>query len=315
MNADPLPGVAALMAAAAWARGRFTPQIALPARPRLNAGGGWRRNSFSLRLLTAQTIEEAEPLAAELESENAERKKLEGEILSGAAAQLEGFDFAEKRSIVLANENWNVGVLGLAASRLVERHNLPTVLLRREGDTLHGSCRSIPGVDIHAALSAVSGLLTRFGGHSRRRAFAPAERWKRSGRRGRVHAARDPECFVPAPLRHGAALQNWTNPCPIPAMLSRPATETPPGISYGGRHRKRRGGGRGKKTPPPASLSEAAPLPWRRVFNGRPRKSLPRCVRAMYFRRWAASKEGILRARSRRSPRRLPDHFSISCRI
>lgn len=204
MNKSPRPGIAALMAAAGVPGGAVTSgRIAFQLAPRLNAGGRVGDAVRSLRLLTAQTMQEAEPLAQELEKENAERRRLEGKILSEAEARLEGFDFAAKRSIVLAGEDWNAGVLGLAASRLVERYNLPTVLLRRDGDALHGSCRSIPGVDIHEALIAVSGLLTRFGGHSQAAGLSlPAERLEEFVRALDETIARsaDPECFVPAAL-------------------------------------------------------------------------------------------------------------------
>jgi single-stranded-DNA-specific exonuclease len=130
--------------------------VAFQLAPRLNAGGRVVDAVRSLQLLTAKTQEEARPLAAELEEENTRRKALEGKILSDAEALLAGFDFVSRRAIVLVGDGWNVGVLGLAASRLVEKHNLPTVLPCREDGALHGSCRSIPGVDIFERLSDVN---------------------------------------------------------------------------------------------------------------------------------------------------------------
>lgn len=289
MNDKPRPGIAALMAAAGVAEGAVTSgRIAFQLGPRLNAGGRVGDAVRSLRLLIAQTIEEAEPLAAELEKENAERKRLELVILSGAEAQLEGFDFAVKRSIVLADEGWNAGVLGLAASRLVERYNLPTVLLRREGDTLHGSCRSIPGIDIHEALSAVSDLLTRFGGHSQAAGLSlPAERLDQFWQALDETIARtaDPECFVPA-ARYDMALPlskldepfvrslamfeptGYGNPSPL--FLSEAAIESAEAVGAGGAHLKLR-------------LSEGGKsLPGIAFSMGGLAKALPRRIRALY---------------------------------
>lgn len=209
MNEAPRPGLAALMETAGIAPGSVTSgRIGFQLAPRLNAGGRVGDAVRSFRLLTASTAEEAKPLAKELEAENAERKKLEGEILSGAEAQLSSFDFLSRRSIVLAGEGWNTGVLGLAASRLVEKYNLPTILLRREDGVLHGSCRSIPGVDIFQMLSGVSHLLTRFGGHSQAAGLTlPAEVFEEFTRALDESIARetDPECFVPA-ARYDMAL-------------------------------------------------------------------------------------------------------------
>ena len=78
---------------------------------------------------------------------------------------LEGFDFPAHRAIVLAREGWNTGVLGLAASRLGEAYHYPVILLSEEAGVLKGSCRSIPGVDIFLALTAVGEHLMKYGGH------------------------------------------------------------------------------------------------------------------------------------------------------
>ena len=289
MNQEPRPGVAALMAAAGVAKGAVTSgRIGFQLGPRLNAGGRVGDAVRSLRLLTAETTQEAEPLAAELEKENTERKRLEGEILSAAEVQLEAFDFAAKRSIVLAGEDWNTGVLGLAASRLVERYNLPTVLLRQEGETLHGSCRSIPGVDIHEALCAVSDLLTRFGGHSQAAGLSlPTERLDafRKALDETIARTADPECFVPA-ARYDMALPlskldesfvrslslfeptGYGNPSPV--FLTEAAIESGEAVGANSAHLRLR-------------LSEGGrSLPGVAFSMGALAKALPRRIRALY---------------------------------
>jgi hypothetical protein len=289
MNAAPRPGIASLMEAAGVAKGAVTAgKIAFQLAPRLNAGGRVGDAVRSLRLLAAQSKEEADPLARELEVENTERKRLEAEILSGAEAQLQGFDFASRRAVVLAGENWNAGVLGLAASRLVERYNLPTVLMRREGDTLHGSCRSIPGIDIFQALSEVSGFLTRFGGHSQAAGLTlPADRLEAFAQAldEAISRSADPEVFVPS-ARYDMALPlsaldetfvrslslfeptGFGNPAPV--FLTEASVVSREAVGAGGAHLRLRLEEGGKS------------LPGIAFSMGGQAKTLPERVRALY---------------------------------
>ncbi len=133
--------------------------------PRLNAGGRLGSARRSYQLLSTEDPVEARRLAGELNDENARRKGVEQQILDAAEAQLQGYDFIAHRAIILAGKDWNPGVVGLAASRLVEKYNYPVVLLADQGDRLTGSCRSIPGVDIHAALTGCADTIARYGGH------------------------------------------------------------------------------------------------------------------------------------------------------
>ncbi|MDL2205883.1 single-stranded-DNA-specific exonuclease RecJ [Eubacteriales bacterium OttesenSCG-928-N13] len=201
MRKAPRPGVKALMDIAGVQQdtvdaGRIAYQMA----PRLNAGGRLGDARRSMDLLTANALEKAVPLAEELEQENTERRAVEQQILEEAFAQMQGFDFANHRSIVLHGANWNVGVIGLAASRLVEKYHLPTVMLSGEGETLHGSCRSVPGVDIHEALSACESLLVRFGGHKQAAGLtiesSQLDAFRTALDRFITQSA-DPICFVP----------------------------------------------------------------------------------------------------------------------
>lgn len=166
INKAPRPGLSALIEAAGLSEKAITAgNVAFQLAPRLNAGGrlGSARRSYDL--LLAPTQAEAQPIAAELEAENRNRKDVEAQILAEAEQQLEDFDFPAHRALVLAGEGWNSGVIGLAASRLVEKYHYPTILLAEHDGVMTGSCRSIPGVDIHAALTAVQNHLVRYGGH------------------------------------------------------------------------------------------------------------------------------------------------------
>ncbi len=166
INAGPRTGIAALIDAAGLSGRRITSTaIGFQLAPRLNAGGRLGSAMRSLDLVRETDPAKAAAEAAELEAENTRRKAVENQILAEAEAQLAGFNFAAHRAIILAGEGWNPGVIGLAASRLVEKYNYPVVLLAGGEGRLTGSCRSIEGVDIHAALTGCADLLERFGGH------------------------------------------------------------------------------------------------------------------------------------------------------
>ena len=167
MNASPRVGIAALIEAAGLSDKRVTSTaIAFQLAPRLNAGGRLGSATRSLALIMETDPARAQREAAALEAENVRRKAVETQILAEAEAQLVGFDFAAHRALILSGADWNPGVIGLAASRLAEKYNYPVVLLAggRDG-VMTGSCRSIEGVDIHAALKGCAHTLTRFGGH------------------------------------------------------------------------------------------------------------------------------------------------------
>lgn len=166
VNARPRPGIAALIDAAGLSDKRITSAaVAFQLAPRLNAGGRLGSAMRSLMLVTETDPMKAVAEAAALEAENVRRKQVETEILAEAEAMLKDFDFAAHRALVLVGAGWNTGVIGLAASRLVEKYNYPVALLSDDGEKLTGSCRSIEGVDIHAALTGCAHTILRFGGH------------------------------------------------------------------------------------------------------------------------------------------------------
>ena len=166
INGAPRTGIAALIEVAGLTGKPITATaIAFQLAPRLNAGGRLGSAQRSLALVMETDPARAQAEAAALEAENTRRKTVETTILAEAEAQLKGFNFAAHRAIILAGKDWNPGVIGLAASRLVEKYNYPVVLLAEGDDVMTGSCRSIEGVDIHAALTGCADTLERFGGH------------------------------------------------------------------------------------------------------------------------------------------------------
>src|SRR5689334_22806818 len=136
--------------------------------PRINAAGRLGHPRAALDLLLTEDPERAKALADELEELNRDRQAVEGRILREAIQQVEEWSEAKRRrrAYVLAGADWHEGVIGIVASRLVERFNRPVVLIAGTADGLwKGSGRSIPSFDLHGALGACSALLERWGGH------------------------------------------------------------------------------------------------------------------------------------------------------
>jgi single-stranded-DNA-specific exonuclease len=163
------PGLRALLGAAGLNGKPLTAgHLSHVLAPRLNAVGRLDDAATGLRLLLADAAE-SEGLAARLEAANTRRQAVDARILEEAVELLDGaFDPRADRGIVLAREAWHPGVIGIVASRLVERYHRPTILIAVQGDgaVARGSGRSIPGFDLLEAVRACADHLERFGGHA-----------------------------------------------------------------------------------------------------------------------------------------------------
>jgi single-stranded-DNA-specific exonuclease len=135
--------------------------------PRINASGRLCRPEAALALLLTEDEHEAHTLAEELEALNRERQAVEERILREAVAEVESWPESRRRrrGYVVAGEGWHEGVIGIVASRLVERYNRPVVMIAGTDGDWKGSGRSVPAFDLHAGLGACAGHLERFGGH------------------------------------------------------------------------------------------------------------------------------------------------------
>ena len=184
-------GLRALMRVAALDPGELDARaLGFRLAPRINAAGRLQRADAALELLLTEDDERAAQVADELDLLNRERRDTETRILfaaEAARAEQEG-----AAAYVLAGEGWHPGVIGIVASRLVERHNRPCLMVALDGDSGRGSGRSIASFDLHAALAACSDHLSRFGGH---RAAAGFE-----------IETREIEAFRGAFVRHAAAV-------------------------------------------------------------------------------------------------------------
>ncbi len=133
--------------------------------PRLNAAGRIGDAKLGLSLLLAQTDAEANVIARQLEELNRDRQSIDQAVLSDALRQVDATDLSETYGLVLANEGWHAGVIGIVASRVVEQTSRPTVLVAVDNGVGKGSGRSIPSFDLHAALGACADCFDRYGGH------------------------------------------------------------------------------------------------------------------------------------------------------
>ena len=162
------PGLIALMESAGVdPKNVSSSDVAYRMAPRINAGGRLALASRGVELLTTRRLDTAREIAQELDQDNTKRRELELAIFGEADRKVQReIDFMTEHAIVVSGEGWNPGVIGLAASRLVEKYKWPTILLSQDGDVCVGSARSIPGVNIHDAMATCRDLFVRFGGHA-----------------------------------------------------------------------------------------------------------------------------------------------------
>jgi single-stranded-DNA-specific exonuclease len=169
----PLPGVEALMEAGQLRRPLTATTIAFQLAPRINAAGRMDDARLALDLLLATSVDEARPFAEHLERHNMARRQATETALAEAAERMEA-EGVPQAAIVMADERWSLGLVGLVAGRLVEEHNMPAFVMNRDGDECRGSARTIEGFNVVDALHSCAGVLRRYGGHEAAAGFACA---------------------------------------------------------------------------------------------------------------------------------------------
>jgi single-stranded-DNA-specific exonuclease len=167
VNMNPRPGIEALIELSRLKPGQLTSgQIVFTIAPRINAVGRLGDAERAVNLLIANNKKDALELAEVLETENYERRKIDVDTFEAAKEIVDSqFDLDDELAIVLHNENWHPGVIGIVASRLVEKYYRPSVLLTTIDGVAKGSARSINGFNIYEALQKCEDLLLHFGGH------------------------------------------------------------------------------------------------------------------------------------------------------
>ncbi len=167
-NLDCFPVGIAMLAKELKIRNKLTSQdISFKIAPKLNASGRMGDANHSLQLYVETNRAKLGEMIRQLLQYNTERQDLCNIVYADCVKALKGVNLANKKVIVLSGDNWNIGILGIVAARIVEEYNRPTFLLGKEGEYYRGSCRSVDYMDVHAVLSNINtDLLTSFGGHT-----------------------------------------------------------------------------------------------------------------------------------------------------
>ena len=135
----------------------------------MNSIGRLETAAEGLKLLLTEDETQAKILAEKLDKMNQQRKDIEAEMLAVAEEKVAKFRAESEgnlSTLVIEGENWNGGVIGLTASKLVEKYNLPTIILSVNGEDARGSCRSISALHMKTALDTMAELFEQYGGHS-----------------------------------------------------------------------------------------------------------------------------------------------------
>lgn len=166
INEDPCPGLKALIKLSDVKKKILITNLAFTIAPKINAAGRMDDAKKAVQLFIEQDPEEAARFAQLLQNDNADRKEADLFITSEALAIIDN-DAAliSKKTTVVYNENWNKGVVGIVASRLIEQYYRPTIVLTRNGDLVGGSARSVAGFNLYEAIHACREYLVVYGGH------------------------------------------------------------------------------------------------------------------------------------------------------
>jgi single-stranded-DNA-specific exonuclease len=167
LNETSRPGLIALKQVARSRPPLGVHELGFQLAPRLNAAGRLETAEAALNLLMAASLPAAIPIAQQLDDCNRDRQQLERKIVEEAMGSLEAtFDSANHFVIVEGRPSWHIGVVGIVASRVLQRYYRPTIMMGGDGNQLRGSARSVPGFDIANALRECGDLLVRHGGHA-----------------------------------------------------------------------------------------------------------------------------------------------------
>ena len=164
INENPRPGIKALLSDF---NGHeiSSSTLVFKLSPKVNAAGRLKHASLALELLLCKKTEETVNLTEELRLINAERREKDKKITEEALNQIKEREEEFSSSTLVYNDNWHPGVVGIVASRLIEKYYRPTIVLTKRNEYYIGSARSIKGFDIYKALKKSSNLLEQYGGH------------------------------------------------------------------------------------------------------------------------------------------------------
>jgi single-stranded-DNA-specific exonuclease len=166
VNAHPSTGIKALIELSGSGKEITIGSLSFMIGPRINAAGRMDDAKKAVSLFIEKDPEQAKLLAALLQTDNNSRREADAQITEEAIQMLLADpSLASKKSTVVFDAGWHKGVIGIVASRLLDKYYRPTIVITKSGDVLAGSARSIPGFNIHDGLEYCSDLLLGFGGH------------------------------------------------------------------------------------------------------------------------------------------------------
>lgn len=166
LNSNPRPGIKKMLSLAKFNGPMTITDVVFTIAPRINAAGRIESGNSAVKLLLATSESEVSEVNISINSNNETRKGLDKEITQEALDMIVQDDWIlEAKSTIVFNNNWHKGVIGIVASRLIEQHYKPTIVLTEANGVAVGSGRSIKGFNLHDALEKCSSVLTQFGGH------------------------------------------------------------------------------------------------------------------------------------------------------
>ena len=167
LNASPRIGVKALINIAGITGQLDITNVVFGLSPRINAAGRIKHAKEAVRLLLSEDEEEAHDFALEINKHNTDRRTFDSSITEEALFMIENDSwFSSAKSTVLYKEDWHKGVIGIVASRCIEKYHRPTIILTQSHGMAAGSARSVPGFDVYEAIEECADLLEQFGGHT-----------------------------------------------------------------------------------------------------------------------------------------------------
>jgi single-stranded-DNA-specific exonuclease len=166
INESPRPGLQALASLAGLKQNINVDNIVFGFAPRINAAGRMEHAKAAVKLLLSENEEAAISLANDLNIHNTERRGYDSSMTQEALNMIASDEVMSKaKSTVLFKKDWHKGVVGIVASRCVEKYYRPTIILTESNNKVSGSARSVDGFDVYAAIDECSDLLEQFGGH------------------------------------------------------------------------------------------------------------------------------------------------------
>ncbi len=166
LNSNPCAGLRALIELGGTQKKYSINNVVFIIAPRVNAAGRMDDATKAVEMFIEDDYEKAMELAKMLHSDNSDRKEADSNITEEALAIIEGDEILiQKKSTVVFQRHWHKGVVGIVASRLIEKYYRPTIVLAQSGEYIGGSARSVPGFNLYEAVHACRDYLIGYGGH------------------------------------------------------------------------------------------------------------------------------------------------------